>query len=48
VLDAPESVVAQMGSTRALDGTRDASFDGMTATWTYHTDDGLEVIVTDR
>lgn len=47
-LDAPESVVAQMGSTRALDGTRDATWDGMTATWTYHPDDGLDVIITDR
>ena len=47
-LDAPESVIAQMGSTRALDGTRDATWDGMTATWTYHPDDGLDVILTDR
>lgn len=47
-LDAPESVVAQMGSTRALDGTREATWDGMTATWTYHPDDGLDVIITDR
>ncbi len=48
VLDVPESVVAQMGSTRALDGTRDATWDGMTATWTYHPDDGLDVIITNR
>jgi hypothetical protein len=47
-LDAPESVIAQMGSTRALDGTRDAAWDGMTATWTYHPDDGLNLIITDR
>jgi hypothetical protein len=47
-LDVPESVIAQMDSTRALDGTRDATWDGMTATWTYHPDDGLDVIITDR
>jgi hypothetical protein len=47
-LDAPESVIAQMGSTRALDGTRDATWNGMTATWTYHPDDGLDLIITDR
>jgi hypothetical protein len=47
-LDVPDSVIAQMDSTRALDGTRDATWDGMTATWTYHPDDGLNVIITDR
>ena len=43
----PTTVIAQMDSTRALDGTRDATWDGMTATWTYHPDDGLDVILTD-
>ena len=30
-----------------LDGARDANWDGMTAAWAYHPDDGFNVI-TDR
>lgn len=44
-LDVPDSVLARMLETRALDGRQDASWDGLTATWSYHPDDGLDVIV---
>lgn len=45
-LETPESVTAQMNSTRALDGMQDASWGGLNATWTYHPDDGLDIIIT--
>lgn len=44
-LGAPDSVAARMGQTRALDGTQTASWDDFTATWTYHPDAGLNVIL---
>lgn len=43
-LDAPEYVNEQMGSTRPLDGRQSTSWDGYTAEWTYHPDDGLDVL----
>lgn len=45
-LEAPQSVVAQMESTRALDGMQSATWSTFKATWTYHPDDGLDVILT--
>ncbi len=45
-LEAPESVLAQMGSTRALDGMQSATWSTYKATWTYHPDDGLDLIIT--
>lgn len=44
-LKAPESLRSRMGSTRALDGTVDGNWDGFSATWNYHPDDGMRVIV---
>lgn len=38
-----EADVERMGSTRALDGTLSSS-DG-SVTWTYHPDDGLDIVV---
>lgn len=40
----PESVYAQMISTRAIDGTQEYENDGYYVSWTYHPDDGLEVL----
>ena len=40
------SVGSQIGNTRALDGTRDAKGDHVSATWTYHPDHGLDVVIT--
>jgi hypothetical protein len=45
-LDVPASVSSRMDSTRALDGMLDAEWDGFEASWTYHPDDGLDVIIT--
>ncbi|WP_459717640.1 hypothetical protein [Actinophytocola sp. KF-1] len=47
-LDTPDSVTTRMDSTRALDGMQDASWSGLNATWTYHPDDGLDIIITDN
>lgn len=44
-LQIPESIIARMESTRALDGTVTGNWDGFSASWTYHPDDGLNVIV---
>jgi hypothetical protein len=46
-LDTPDAVIARMDSTRALDGRQDASWADLTASWTYHPDDGLDVIIED-
>lgn len=43
--DTPESVISRMSSTRALDGTQSASWDGITATWNYHPDSGFSLIL---
>jgi len=47
VLDAvaaPDYIQQQMMKTRALDGRQSASWSGITASWTYHPDHGLDVI----
>lgn len=43
----PDSVVSQMDATRALDGMQKASWDKFSASWTYHPDNGLNVILTE-
>lgn len=45
-LDTPTSVIAQMESTRALDGMQSATWGDFKASWNYHPDDGLDVIIT--
>lgn len=45
-LEAPQSILAKMGSTRALDGMQTADWSGYEATWTYHPDNGLDLILT--
>ena len=47
-LDIPASVASRMDATRALDGMQDAEWDGFTASWTYHPDDGLDIILTEN
>jgi hypothetical protein len=42
----PDSVDAQMGQTRALDGRQTATWDDITASWGYHPDSGLDMILT--
>ncbi len=46
-LDVPQSVLGQMGSTRALDGMQTATWDDYSVSWTYHPDDGLDLIITE-
>jgi hypothetical protein len=45
-LKTPDSVVDEMDATRALDGRQRASWNGLEASWIYHPDDGLQIIVT--
>lgn len=44
-LDTPDSVTSRMGSTRALDGRQDAEWNDLSASWGYHPDDGLDMVV---
>jgi hypothetical protein len=44
-LEAPADVTARMDSTRALDGMQEATWGRVSASWTYHPDDGLDVIL---
>ena len=44
-LGAPDSTGSKVGNTRSLDGTREANWDGYHAEWTYHPDDGLNMII---
>jgi len=44
-LDMPQTVAARMDHTRALDGTLEATWDGIRATWSYHPDSGMSVIL---
>jgi hypothetical protein len=44
-LKTPQAVIAHMDSTRALDGRQEDSWDGFTASWTYHPDNGMDLIL---
>lgn len=51
-LGTPDAVLSQMTATRALDGRQEATWTtnegaALKASWTYHPDDGLDVIVTE-
>ncbi len=45
-LGTPHAVVAKMEGTRALDGMQAAEWGDFSASWTYHPDDGLDLIIT--
>lgn len=45
VLDAPDYVRSQIEQTRALDGRQTAQWSGMDASWGYHPDDGLNIVL---
>lgn len=47
-LDVPDIIVTRIDQTRALDGMQDASWDGIAATWTYHPDNGLQMILSEE
>lgn len=46
-IDTPDFIVTQIDQTRALDGRQTASHEGYSYSWTYHPDNGLDIIVTD-
>ena len=43
-LNLPDSLVEKMSSTRALDGIQSSEYDGIEVSWSYHPDNGLEII----
>jgi hypothetical protein len=45
-VDVTGAVVERMDRTRALDGMQDATWGDYSASWTYHPDDGLNVVIT--
>lgn len=44
----PSSVESQINATRALDGMQHASWGQFKATWTFHPDNGSNLILTDN
>jgi hypothetical protein len=44
-LHTPDAVISHMSSTSALNGRQEDSWEGFTASWTYHPDNGLDVII---
>ena len=42
-VDTPSSVLSQMSNTTSLMGIQTASWDGLSASWSYHPDRGLDV-----
>lgn len=47
-LDAPSYVTHSMDNTRALDGRQSESWDSFEASWTYHPDQGLDVLIREK
>ena len=45
VMSIPSWLASQIGITRALDGMQKAGFGNYIATWTYHPDDGLNIVI---
>ena len=46
-LEVPSYVVSHIDSTRALDGQQTDKWDGISARWTYHPEDGLHLVLRD-
>ena len=44
-LEIPDSVIARMESTSSLMGQQEATWNDYTAYWTYHPDNGLDIII---
>lgn len=44
-LGVPEVTQQKMGRTRALDGTQSDSWDSLKASWSYHPDSGVNVLI---
>jgi len=44
-LGMPDHVEQDMLNTTSMDGRREASWEGMTASWSYHPDRGIDTII---
>ncbi|MEH0934255.1 hypothetical protein [Micromonospora psammae] len=44
-LDMPDSVKAEVGATRALDGRQSGDWADIQASWSYHPDSGLQMVL---
>jgi len=44
-LDVSDAVISRLDSTRALDGRQQGSWDGYAATWGYHPNSGLDLVI---
>ena len=47
-IGASTATMSKMKKTRALDGTQSASWDALEATWSYHPDNGFDIILEDK
>lgn len=45
-LDVPDSTIAKIEGTRALDGVQSDTYGDITVEWSYHPDNGLDLIFT--
>src|SRR5690625_485293 len=44
-LEAPSATWVKIGNTRALDGRQEDDWPGFKASWTYHPDSGLNILI---
>ncbi|KGJ82784.1 hypothetical protein GY21_00025 [Cryobacterium roopkundense] len=44
-LEIPDSVLTRISSTRALDGRQTATWSDYSASWGYHPDNGLDIVI---
>jgi len=44
-IELPDSVISRMDSTSSLSGQQEATWNDYTAYWTYHPDNGLDIII---
>ncbi|ACQ82159.1 hypothetical protein Bcav_3918 [Beutenbergia cavernae DSM 12333] len=47
-IDVPYSVLSEIGATRALDGRLTQTWDGFTASWSYHPASGMSLLITEQ
>lgn len=47
-IDTPESILAQVGRTTSLMGVQEADHDGFHLSWSYHPDNGVNMVITDE
>lgn len=43
----PQSIIASVASTTAMAGTQRATADGLSYSWSYHPDNGLNMVITE-